>query len=80
MIKIHPLGPVETFDAYVCHNSDTDYEFVQEIIGKMEKPPYNLKFCTDWRNLVPGGSYATVTAELIENRYVCIYQWECMSL
>ncbi|XP_072019790.1 myeloid differentiation primary response protein MyD88-like isoform X1 [Amphiura filiformis] len=63
-----PDGPVETFDAYVCHNPDTDYKFVLDMLSAMEKPPYNLRFCTDWRDLVPGGSYATATAELIENR------------
>ena len=62
------LGPIETFDAYVCHNPDTDYQFVLDMISAMEKPPYNLRFCTDWRDLVPGGAYATATAELIENR------------
>ncbi|XP_072020459.1 myeloid differentiation primary response protein MyD88-like [Amphiura filiformis] len=64
----HPDGPVETFDAYICHNTATDYPFVLDIIQKMENPPYNLRLCTDWRDLVPGGDYNTVTAELIENR------------
>ncbi|XP_071507019.1 myeloid differentiation primary response protein MyD88-like [Diadema antillarum] len=62
-----PSGPLETFDAYVCF-AETDYSFVQTLIQELEGPPHNFKLCIDIRNLVPGGSYETVTAEIIENR------------
>ena len=42
------------------------------MISVLENEPYNLKLCVDFRDLVPGGSYSTVTAELIENRSVYI--------
>ncbi|XP_033624770.1 myeloid differentiation primary response protein MyD88-like [Asterias rubens] len=66
-LEDHPSGPPEIFDAYVCF-TDIDSDFVKEMISVLENEPYNLKLCVDFRDLVPGGSYSTVTAELIENR------------
>ncbi|XP_038078117.1 myeloid differentiation primary response protein MyD88-like [Patiria miniata] len=66
-LEDHPSGPPEVFDAYVCFTY-ADSEFVKEMMAVLEKEPYNLKLCIDFRDLVPGGSYSTITAELIENR------------
>ncbi|XP_022082019.1 myeloid differentiation primary response protein MyD88-like [Acanthaster planci] len=66
-LEDHVSGPPEVFDAYVCF-TDADREFVKEMMTVLEKEPYNLKLCIDFRDLVPGGSYSTITAELIENR------------
>nr|AXU41446.1 myeloid differentiation factor 88 [Holothuria leucospilota] len=59
-------GEVERFDAYVCYCQE-DFSFVKQMREILEGE-YKLKLCIDVRDVVPGGSMATVTAELIENR------------
>ncbi|XP_030856043.1 myeloid differentiation primary response protein MyD88 [Strongylocentrotus purpuratus] len=62
-----PSGPPEMFDAYVCF-AMADLEFVQQLRSQLESKPHNYKLCIDQRDLLPGGSHALVTAEIIKNR------------
>nr|XP_054751458.1 myeloid differentiation primary response protein MyD88-like [Lytechinus pictus] len=62
-----PSGPPEMFDAYICF-AMADLEFVQELRRQLESKPHNFKLCIDQRDLLPGGSHALVTAEIIKNR------------
>ncbi|XP_077993477.1 myeloid differentiation primary response protein MyD88-like [Glandiceps talaboti] len=66
-LRDHPTGPPETFDAYVCF-CEEDRHIVMKMMSMLEKPPYGLKLCIDFRDLVPGTAYVTATAELITNR------------
>ncbi|XP_070535474.1 myeloid differentiation primary response protein MyD88-like [Ptychodera flava] len=66
-LRDKPSGPIETFDAYVCF-CEEDRDIVHTMMRVLEKPPYNLKLCVDFRDLVPGAAYVTATAELIRNR------------
>lgn len=45
---------------------------MKELAGKMEAPPYNLKFCIPWRDDLPGGSRYEVSAHMIATRYETI--------
>ncbi|XP_071825819.1 myeloid differentiation primary response protein MyD88-A-like [Apostichopus japonicus] len=56
----------QKFDAFVCYCLD-DHPFVQEMISVLEGKE-KLKLYIQHRDLLPGGSHTTVTAELIENR------------
>ncbi|XP_070535484.1 myeloid differentiation primary response protein MyD88-like [Ptychodera flava] len=60
-------GPIEIFDAYVCF-CKADNDIVNTMIRILEKPPYNLKLCVEFRDLVPGCQNVTAEAELIINR------------
>ncbi|XP_070535480.1 myeloid differentiation primary response protein MyD88-like [Ptychodera flava] len=60
-------GPIETFDAYVCF-CEEDSSIVHTMMSILEKPPYNLKLCVQFRDLVPGCPKVTAEAELITNR------------
>ena len=40
----------EWYDVYVASAKD-DQEFVDEIVKKLERPPYCMKACTDYREL-----------------------------
>ncbi|XP_006823913.1 myeloid differentiation primary response protein MyD88 [Saccoglossus kowalevskii] len=66
-LRDHASGPPEIFDAYVCA-CDKDHSFVLEVMKRLEKPPYNLKLCVEFRDLVPGNTYVSATVELIHNR------------
>ncbi|XP_052683946.1 myeloid differentiation primary response protein MyD88-like [Crassostrea angulata] len=62
-------GDTLYYDAFVIYNPvGKDLEFVKELAGKMESPPYNLKFCIPWRDDLPGGSRYEVSAHMIATR------------
>ncbi|XP_070535486.1 myeloid differentiation primary response protein MyD88-like isoform X2 [Ptychodera flava] len=45
-----------------------DSSIVHTMMSILEKPPYNLKLCVQFRDLVPGCPKVTAEAELITNR------------
>lgn len=62
-------GDTVYYDAFVIYNpAGKDLEFVKELAGKLEAPPYNLKFCIPWRDDLPGGSRYETSAHMIATR------------
>ena len=58
------------YDAYISYVEEDSY-FVMELIKHLEGDPHNLKLCIDARDLLGGQSKLTVTAKLIQERYMC---------
>ncbi|XP_032222160.1 myeloid differentiation primary response protein MyD88 isoform X2 [Nematostella vectensis] len=57
----------EMYDAFVCYAPE-DVEFVKQLLQKMEGPPYNLRLCVDYRDILPGASELHGIAHIIEER------------
>ncbi|KAL4657151.1 myeloid differentiation primary response protein MyD88 [Arapaima gigas] len=63
-----PLGNTpELFDAFICY-SQSDVEFVHEMIKQLEQSERPLKLCVFDRDVLPGTSVCTIAGELIEKR------------
>ncbi|XP_071941259.1 myeloid differentiation primary response protein MyD88-like [Antedon mediterranea] len=61
----------ELYDAFICY-TEKDYPFVMQMMEKLEQsrspsePP--LKLCVDFRDILPGESWANVSVNLIDKR------------
>jgi len=57
----------EMYDAMVCYTR-ADQTFVNFLLQTLERSPYHLKLCIDYRDILPGGNELSVIVDVIEKR------------
>ncbi|KAL9967459.1 hypothetical protein ACROYT_G025681 [Oculina patagonica] len=62
-----PHGVSEWYDAYIAY-AEPDKPFAEEIVETLESPPYCMKVCTDYRDLLAGGDHLDNVAKAIQTR------------
>nr|ALG40990.1 MyD88 protein [Anthopleura buddemeieri] len=57
----------EKYDAFICYARE-NIEFAKKILKELEAPPYHLRLCIDYRDILPGGADLSTLAHVIEER------------
>lgn len=65
-------GRITKYDAFICFHpgpdGSEDTSFVQELINKLESPPYNFKLFVPYRNDLAGLNSHDISARIISER------------
>ena len=57
----------ERYDVFIAY-AKPDKQFADEIVKKLESPPYCMKVCIDYRDLLAGGNHLDNVAKAIQTR------------
>lgn len=57
----------ERYDVFIAY-AKPDRLFADEIVRRLEGPPYHLKVCIDYRDFLPGNNHLETAAMAIEER------------
>ena len=57
----------ERYDVFIAY-AKPDQPFAAELCEKLERPPYCMKVCIDYRDLLPGGDRLETAATVIGNQ------------
>ena len=55
------------YDAFICY-AGPDKSFADEVLHYLEKGPYYMKVCIDYRDFLPGADLLETAAKAIEER------------